>query len=638
MSWLLTLYDTYETCFGREPDGSLKLMPIAHTTQLAQIEIVLDEQGNFRRARVLDDKKERNTLVPCTEDSGGRSGIAPASHPLCDKLQYIAADFTAFGGEVTSGFAKDPEEPHRNYLKLLSNWAQSESGHIKLDAILRFVQRGQVVAELIADKVLPVDDKGRLLKVWEKAKEDAPTIFKALATGQMPEDAFVRWVVEGEDVAATVWEDKALIAAWVTHYASLQTERGYCMVSGQETTLASQHPAKLRNGGDKAKLISANDSNGFTYRGRFIEPSQAVGVGYVATQKAHNALRWLIERQGSRNGDQAVVSWTVSGKKVPNPMSNTVDQFGDDFGDDLILTDTSAGQIFALRLQKAVNGYLAKLDPSEDVHVIALDSATPGRMSIIFSRCLKNSEYLRRIEDWHLHFAWPQNFGKGSHFTGAPSPKDIAQAAYGRSLTPKLEAATRERLLPCIVDQLPLPLDLERSVYLRAVGRIGLDWWEWEKILGIACALFKGIHCERNYKMTLETDRKNRDYLYGRLLALAENIESYALWISDEKRETNAARMMHRFSQKPHSTWLILEAQQLAPYRARLRSRRSDFLFSREKMLDSVYDAFAHDDFVSDAPLSGEFLLGYHCQREALRKQGDKSDSEVSTETTESND
>ena len=41
MSWLQTLYETYESCKGHEPEGSAVLMPIGHTTQQAQVEIVL---------------------------------------------------------------------------------------------------------------------------------------------------------------------------------------------------------------------------------------------------------------------------------------------------------------------------------------------------------------------------------------------------------------------------------------------------------------------------------------------------------------------------------------------------------------------------------------------------------------------
>ena len=50
--------------------------------------------GNFKSARKVE-KAESVTIIPVTEDSGTRSsGIAP--HPLCDKLCYIAGDYTTY--------------------------------------------------------------------------------------------------------------------------------------------------------------------------------------------------------------------------------------------------------------------------------------------------------------------------------------------------------------------------------------------------------------------------------------------------------------------------------------------------------------------------------------------------------------
>ena len=36
-------------------------------------------------------------------------------------------------------------------------------------------------------------------------------------------------------------------------------------------------------------------------------------------------------------------------------------------------------------------------------------------------------------------------------------------------------------------------------------------------------------------------------------------------------------------------------------------------------LLDDIFDAFENDDFESTDKLSGEYLLGYHCQRKWLR-------------------
>ena len=75
-----------------------------------------------------------------------------------------------------------------------------------------------------------------------------------------------------------------------------------------ETPNAEILPDKIRHSGDDAKLISSNDKSGFTYRGRFIDAEQTFSVSFEASQKAHNALRWLIGKQGFRNGDQVFVA------------------------------------------------------------------------------------------------------------------------------------------------------------------------------------------------------------------------------------------------------------------------------------------------------------------------------------------
>lgn len=631
MSWIKKLYETYERNAGYEPDGSELLMPICHTTQQVQIEIVLDADGAFKRAAVLD-KNACNTMIPCSEESGGRAGSKPAHHPLCDKLQYVAADFLDFGGDVTSGFAKQPVEPYQKFWAALQAWAASDYGHPKLNAILRYVGHGHIVSDLMHAGVLQPDTEGKILKKWSGEKEQTPAIFKVIQATQTPDEAFVRWRVEelGNPVSST-WQDGALIEAWVKYYQYRKTKRGYCMVTGEDKALSLQHPAKLRHGGDKAKLISSNDTTGYTFRGRFLDSDEAASVGFEVTQKAHNALRWLIARQAYRNGDQVVVSWSVGGKPVPNPFFSTLDLLGIELPSQMAASEIGdVAQAFALRLKNAIRGYGKELAPTEDIVVMGLDSATPGRMAITFYRELKGSEFLDRIETWHIKCAWPQNFGKDRKFVGAPAPRDIAEAAYGRHVDDKLRKAVVERLLPCIVDSSPLPRDLVESTTRRASNRTGFeDKWEWEKCLGIACALFKGSQTERNYQMTLETDRRTRDYLYGRLLAIAENIESRALFVARETRDTTAARLMQRFADRPYSTWRTIELA-LVPYKTRLRASRGGFLFKMDVLLDDVMGAFSGDDFTQDGPLSGEFLLGYHCQRQALKPSNDAPSAQES--------
>lgn len=120
--------------------------------------------------------------------------------------------------------------------------------------------------------------------------------------------------------------------------------------------------------------------------------------------------------------------------------------------------------------------------------------------------------------------------------------------------------------------------------------------------------------------------------MYGRLLAIAENIEKFALDMTKESRDTSAAKLMQRFADHPNSTWRNIELS-LTPYKSRLRSRAPGFLYTRERQLDEVICLFQGDDFMDERKLSGEFLLGYHCQRQALRTKPETEQVE-NTETT----
>jgi CRISPR-associated protein Csd1 len=648
MSWIQKLYETYEACTGnRDIPDSGELFPIAHTTQQAHIEIVIDDVGKFKSSKVIENKDERKTLIPCTEESAGRAGKKPKNHPLCDKLQYIAGDFARFGGEVTSGFSGNSSEPYNNYISSLSAWCDSPFKHEMAFSILSYVRKGTLVKDLVDVGIfkVEVDASGieKVLLEWRGEKINEPSIFKVLPPGQNPMDAFVRFRVESKNqLESCTWGSSSLIQSWIDYYADQQKIFGICSVIGHNQALAEQHPAKLRHDADKAKLISSNDTSGFTFKGRFIDASQVVGVSFEATQKAHNALRWLIRRkQAFRSDTQVFISWAVKGKEIPDPWSSSLDFLGDR-GDSSETSSSSigdVGQSFALRLNKRIAGYKASISDTEDIVIMGIDSATPGRMAITFYRELNGSEFLKRIELWHHDFAWFQNYGKELHFVGAPAPKDIAKVAFGNKVEGKngikLLNATVERILPCVLDGSTFPKDLIKSTVQRTSNRNGIEPWEWEKCLGIACSLYKGTNKERNYKMTLEENRKTRDYLYGCLLAVAERIESTALFYAKEKRDTTASRLMQRFADHPFSTWRTIETA-LTPYMARISARTPGLLAGYKELLDEIHAKFADGKFSDDNRLSGEYLLGYHCQRKWLREHKRMKSQWVLKEPTES--
>ena len=111
--------------------------------------------------------------------------------------------------------------------------------------------------------------------------------------------------------------------------------------------------------------------------------------------------------------------------------------------------------------------------------------------------------------------------------------------------------------------------------------------------------------------MELDEDLCSRDYLYGRLLGLADRIEEQILGGMKENRGTNADRLFTAFSAKPYQTWQTL-INAIKPYLDKMEYRGKG---DKKEQIDEIVSKFKIEDFKSNKPLSGEFLLGYSHQR-----------------------
>lgn len=638
MSWLEKCYETYENCqqeigiqkFQAEGDkrSYVPLLPVAHTTQLVNIEVELDQNGDFQDARLLA-KDEQTTIIPCTEESSARtSGIVP--HPLVDKLQYIAADYPAYGGAKKSGW--------NLYHTQLQDWCSSPYADAKVCAVLRFLEKGCLVASLVQKHILFLDENGKMPAKWTGNKDEKPKILETLASADQTE-SFVRFRVGGIDLA----QDEAVRESFIHYYEMKQQRVDYCTVQGKQMAVSTLSPYKIRNPGDRAKLISSNDSTNYTYRGRFVTAEQALSIGYETTQKAHSALRWLISKQGCSNGDQTVVVWGTKGEPIPDITADSMD-----LGDDFAAAFAQLGQPqlppateseYAERFNKAIQGYGKALDEKANTVVMILDSATQGRLSIRYYRELAGSELMKNITDWHRNFAWKLNYRsapesaepgqkpkwKRVSFWGAPSPADIAKAAYGEKADKKIIQQTVERLVPCITEGKYLPRDLMLSAVHRATAGIGLEPWEYQKTCGIACALICGYYHRNKKEDFVMTDGKyvdetidDRSYLFGRILACAEQIERRVQSQTGETRSTNAERLRLVFVQRPAKTTALLQ-QKLTPYLNRMRANG----VSRDKRYSTLQELVGRlgAEKYTNKPLNELYLLGYACQMMDFREE-----------------
>lgn len=621
MGWMDSLYETYENSLnvvGIRDEGNV-LLPIGHSIQNAQIEVTLSMEGTFLNARLLD-KNEAETIIPVTEDSATRgSGIAP--NPLHDQIKYVAGDYKDYSSD------KKAEQYYEAYIEQLQSWCESEYGNGKVRAVYQYLRQGTLIKDLIQKNILVekdgiLDPKVKLQNLYEQEK------------------GFVRFRIDSlEQTISPFWEDMETFNDYSNYNLSRDRQNGICYITGELTGLTYKHPAKVRGSFDKSKLISANDEQGFTYRGRFLTKNQAAGVSYMVSQKAHNALKWLLQKQGYIRDGMAVVAWESCNKKLPDIMADSLELWGDEEEEQESLTElVDTNEEYGKRLRRAIMGYSQELDVKSKVMVISLNSATPGRLSILYYREIAGSDFLKRIENWHLTCRWIHNYrwkdDRKASFVGAPSLRDIVLASLGTEQGDRLKVSeplmqyTVGRLLPCVVDGARIPYDLVRAAYNRAISPLTMKENNWNKVLTIACSLVRKYRYDRykeEWSMDLDTQCMNYDYLCGRLLAVADEIEQWALYEMHEDRQTNAKKYFNQFAKHPCKVWKTINAN-LQPYEARLGGKIHSLLEIKQEISSQIDP----EQFRNLRSLDGTFILGFDTQKREFQKvkQQRKADKE----------
>lgn len=638
MSWILKLYQTYENCqseigrissAGDETNEKAPLLPVAHTTMNAQLELTLNRKGECKDVKVLE-KKRGVTVIPCTEESASRSGTAPIHHPLFDKLQYMAGDYESYGG-------KKGREFYENYINDLELWCDSSFANEKVKIICDYLKKGRLIGDLVEYGGLICGEDGLLLEKWNGRKEDTPAIFKALPGSQL--DAAVRIKVDIlGDMIPEIWKDPQVYQDYIGYYLNSRQDQSLCYATGEWASCSELHPKKIVPFEANAKLVSANDTQGFTYRGRFDTSGQVVGLSYEVSQKAHNALRWLIDKQGYTIDKQCFLAWGTKDQLIPPITGSALDLVELFERRDREETTGYTNEAFAKRMNRALAGYGANLKTNAEVVILGLLAATPGRLSITFYRELTGNVFLENLRKWHETCSWQHRYGvdketrKRFPFLGAPSPKDIIAVGYGSNCNDKLKRAFMERILCCIADAGRFPVDMMRTVVNKASNLISFkEEWERDKTLTIACALYRKYYFDQvkeELPMQLERNRTDRSYLYGRLLAVVHYMElrTFQNW---NERDTNAMRYQCTYSKRPNKTWMLLR-ENLKPYESKLLKGKPGTLRYCYSLLEEINVLFQPGEYEDNAPLTPLYLHGFDLQMQDFwSRKKEKSDEDT---------
>jgi len=664
MGWADSLFDVYKRNAARtaiSSDGDNEpLLPLNHTTMLANLQVTLNDRAEVLGIEVIDGRDAgRKIVVPCTDKSEtSRQSVSP--HPLCDKLMYLAGDLVEHIGEINDKQRQRLESRFTAYQKLISAWCGSAVANPKVRVVCDYINRECLIADLIAHHVFWTDHDGRLIleaggapkdvqAQWE-GKSGLPPIFKAIKNTPVsmtnkPPDVIlmekmvrlsVRWIVHiPGDPCSEIWTDPEVRRSWIQFYSSVQKTgpMAHCMITGALSPIARLHPSRLLSDADTSRLICASsDGKDMTFRGRFSTRDEAVSIGSETSQYIHRALRWIIRKQGIRIGDigqsqgSILLLWMDNDHPVVNPTVSSrqivendgIEWGGSDEPQDSTKIVDSFEKDFASKFRGYLHGYTQRIGDVAKVHIMILGRSSMGRLSVKHYAELSASEYLKRIENWHLAAAWQHTYftqdGKLRSYFGCPSIMSVIKAAYSiKSLSDTLKDNLFLRILMAELTGTRFPVDVANNVYRRACSRLSFKTeLKWMGVVRVHCSLYKMLHAERKYCMSIDETCRRRSYLFGRLLGWADLLEQMALYVGNNHKDrmTHAQQWLAKFSMRPASTWKQL-CIALSPYRAKVLGFASTF----DKKVGEISNLFEPGGFC-DKPLDPEFLVTYYVEKD----------------------
>lgn len=587
----LVTYNNNVSLAGHYAEGKEPLAPVGYIISKADIRITIDCAGNYVTSGKIP-KGEEKILIPVTEASAGRSGTTLAPHPLNDQIKYLAA----YDSKSTLA--------QREYLMQLDQWNQSGFGSDKTKAVWSYISKNAILNDLSAD--------GNI-KLVEGVPEN--------------EKIMIAWtVIDSEDGSDPRADRDLKLMEQFTRYYLLKTgnkKTGIDAVTGDMGPVALQHLKGVFSLNGNAKLISSNDKQNFTYRGRFLTPDDAVTIGYESSQKSHNALKWLLANQGVVIGKRAYLCWSPDNDKIPQPEEPIYSGlFGKEF-----MQETSTLPEYKELLRKALNSYKTGIrnQLSSRAVIACFDATTTGRLAITYYSELSTLDFLERLEKWDEHCCW---YLRKENIL-APSLQDIALYTFGTErnrdgngkldLDDSIYRSTVERLLYCRIGRNLYPADMERKLVENASHLNLYGKFTRYSILGITCAVIRKYrydHYKEDFEMALEKGRQDRSYQFGRLLAIFEKIETDTYGEDESGREPNAMRLQSVYCNQPLHYSFELEKQMERAYFPRLSSGSQ--IFYKNLMGEIMDKIHSLPESEWNRPLGDTYLLGYYLQRKEL--------------------
>ncbi len=611
MSIFHVLYETYLKAEEKgqvdapelDPTGrNITILPIYHTNLRSDgyniVKIVLDEEGVPSHLSFLE--KDAYTIFPVTEDSLNRTSNEFA-HPLCDDMQYLSKSLNE---KKYRHYCEQNEEWLEGVLSKLAELDAGESGDmiLFLEQIRDLVISEdilKVVGNLIAKRYRVLARENQTVEIEIKPESEGS---KAVTKKVDLSKVFITFGKQFSDAKKRdidITKHKKLHDAHVLHIQEIHTTQtdkfDICNITGQRTYCTTRHRGLL----GKGKIVSISN-NTETYFGRFQEGPEVVHLGADTSEKIHLMLKFFLEHQDNAQGlyhNTTAVIWFAEDLfnerqfSLSDPTMESSDSW-DNLDDEY--ESTSLADERSRQWKMILRGEIPLADEGKDdfFYLMIINKISNGRIAVQRARTIPIMNFLKNIQHWQQSCSWElRDFHTGKHEVRTPRPWDIVCFVYGIEtdgkvvcLKDELKSAAFKRLLPSIIDGVPLPRDMARQIFSNYKNRIGYKKC-WRCLQYMSCALLNKARQDggkEKRRPMLETDKQTRDYLYGRLLAVYEKIEMDAMTSADKKGEsegntlriTNVEKVWAAFFQTPERMLETLHLK-ICPYLQKLKANQA---------------------------------------------------------------
>ena len=299
MSWMQKLCEAYDAgIVCDQSKESVRLVPLGFVRKKVKYHVVLSQDGQFVSADELMDENQF-LEIPSTPQAESRTGDNGTPFPLVEQLKYLI-----FEDENSKRFSQ--------YMEQLRAWCGQPDAPDCLRVVYTYLDGHTLLTDLESQPNLKV-------KYYKNAE-------RREGTGEDAK-AMVCFSVQMQDESADdLWLRADVKQSWERFLADkLPGARAFCYVEGKMLPAMENHPKLQGN----AKLISAKDSEfPFQYKGRFVEDRSAAVISFDASVRAHNALIWLIARQGMQKYGMTWVVWNTNGAVMKAPIDEKKRVYG----------------------------------------------------------------------------------------------------------------------------------------------------------------------------------------------------------------------------------------------------------------------------------------------------------------------